>query len=283
MSELIGFIYAIIAAIFWGSYLVPYKKMKVSVYYSQFLMCLGIFLSTLVVSILFNFSLTLSIAGLAAGLIWVIGNLSSLLAIEKIGISRAFPIWISNTLVMFTWGVVLFKELTTLTGFLLGFIGVLLVFIGCVLIGRTRKEKEKSTKKGIIFALIAAVLFGSVFVPLKLSGIGGNEFYFQMSVGIILFSFVIFLLKIKIPSKLQIVEGLSSGMFWSLANYFGIHANLILGLSRGGPLTQICALIGTAWGLFYFKEFKKRRQIVQIIISTVIVLAGAFLIGLAGG
>jgi glucose uptake protein GlcU len=183
---------------------------------------------------------------------------------------------------MFTWGVVLFKELTSLMNILIGLSGVLLIFIGCVLVGTTKKEKEKSTKKGIILALIAALLFGSTFVPFKLTRMSGEQFFFQMSIGIMITSTIIFALKMKIPKNLQIMEGFSTGFLWTVANLFGIYANIILGLSRGGPITQTAALIGALWGLFYFKEFKEKKQIIQIIVSSIIVVAGAILIGLAG-
>ncbi|MDI6826433.1 MAG: GRP family sugar transporter [Candidatus Aenigmarchaeota archaeon] len=282
MSELIGFIYAVIAAIVWGTHLVPFKKMKANIYYSQFLMCLGIFLLTSLMSILFKFPLSLSIPGLVAGVIWTIGNFSALSAIREIGISRAFPIWISNTLVMFTWGVVLFKELTSLPSLVLGLLGVLLIFIGCVLVGRTKKEKEKSTKKGIILALIAALFFGSGFVPLKLTEMSGEKFFFQMSTGIMITSTFIFILRIDIPKDLQITKGLLTGFLWAIANLFGIYATLLLGLSRGGPMTQTAALMGALWGLFYFKEFKEKKRVIRIIVSSIIVVTGAILIGLAG-
>jgi glucose uptake protein len=282
MSESIGFIYALIAAMVWGVHLVPFKKMKANVYYSQFLMCLGIFISTMFISIIFKFPFSLSILGLVAGVIWSFGNIASLSAVNEIGLSRAFPIWISNTLITFTWGVVIFKELTSPLSIIIGLSGVLLIFIGCFLVGTTKKKKEKSTSKGIILALIAAVLFGSTFVPLKLSGMSGEEFFFQMAIGIMITSTLIFIFKKNIPKDLQINKGLLTGTLWSIANLFAIYANIILGLSRGGPLTQTAALIGALWGLFYFKEFTEKKQVIQIIVSSIIVVTGAILIGLAG-
>ncbi len=282
MSEFIGFVYAIIAAILWGTQLVPFKKMKTNIYYSQFLICSTIFITTIVVSIFLNFPLTLSTLGVFSGVLWAIGNLSSLLAIREIGISRAFPIWISSTLIMFAWGVFFFKELTSLFSIVIGLLGVLLIFIGCILVGMTKKEEEKSTKKGIILALIAAVFFGSMLVPLKLTGMSSEQFFFQMSVGIMITGSFIFFLRINIPKDLEIMKGGLSGFLWTIANFFGIYAILTLGLSRGGPLTQTAALIGALWGLFYFKEFTKKKQVIQIIVSSIIVIAGCILIGLAG-
>lgn len=284
MSEFIGFIYAILSMIAWGTFLVPFKKIKANVYYSQFLICSGIFITSMIISFMFNFPLKLTFYGLLSGIIWAIGNLLSLLAIEDIGISRANPLWMVNNIVGFLWGVLLFNELTGFMSIVLGSIGVLCIFIGCIFIGRIKKQvKETARKRGIIFAIVAGILFGSTYVPFKMFGTIGNEYFFQMSIGLILTSTVIFLLKKSIPTKLQIKKGFMSGIIWSIGNLFGTYTVAILGISRGLPLTQLAVLISTTWGLFYFKEFKEKNQIFQIILSSLIIVIGAVLLGLAGG
>jgi len=283
MSELIGFVYAFIAVITWGTFLVPFKKIKADVYYSQFLMCLGIFIPSMIISVVLNFPLNLTFLGLSAGIIWTVGNFLCLLAIEDIGISRANPLWMVNILVGSAFGIVLFRELTGFMSIVFGLAGVLCIFTGCVLIGRTKKEEEESKKRGIAFAILAGLFFGCTYVPLKITGMTGSEYFFQMSIGIILTSFIIFLLKRPVPKKLQIKKGLASGTLWAIGNLFGAYTVVMFGMSRGFPLTQLAVLISAAWGLFYFKEFTQKKQIVRIMMSTVIILAGAFLIGLAGG
>lgn len=278
-----GFLYGVIAIVLWGSYLVPFKKIKADVNYSQFLMCSGIFILAFIVSIVLNTPLSIGFWGIFGGFVWTVGNYLSLIAVKEIGISRAFPIWIINVLISFAWGVIFFKELTTLMGIVFGLIGAVLIFAGCFSIGGIRKSEEKSTKKGILLALIAGLIFGSGGVPVLLANLSAEQFFFQMSVGILLTSFILFIFKVRIPSKLQILKGLSSGVIWSIANFFGLHTFLILGIARGMPITQVCALIATVWGIFYFKEFTKRKQIIQIIMSAIIIITGVLFIGLARG
>ena len=277
-----AFLYAAFAAVIWGSYLVPYKKVKANIYYSQLLMCIGIFLSSIIISVVLEFPWSITIFGILGGIIWTIGNYFSLSAIEKIGMSRAFPLWTANTLVAFSWGVVVFKELTS-TSIIFGLLGVLFIFTGCFFIGRTKKEEEKSNIIGILFALLAAVFFGSVMVPLKIAELSAEEYFLQMSWGILFSSILIFLLNREIPSKLYLGKGLMSGILWGLGNFFGTFAIFMLGLSRGVPMTQLSVLVGTSWALFYFKEFDKKKQIVRIIISTLVIITGAFFVSLAGG
>ncbi len=281
MSELMGFLYAIVSIVMWGSYLVPFKKIKSDVSYSQFLMCLGVSITAFTVSILIGTPLNIGIWGIIGGIIWTIGNYLSLLAVKEIGISRAFPLWAINLLVAFAWGVLFFKELTSSMTIILGLIGTVCIFIGCFIIGRIRKSKEKPTIRGVMFALTAGLFFGSGGYPLLISNLGAKQFYFQMSVGILITSFILFLLKVRIPKKPQLLEGLSSGLMWSIANFFALHTFLILGISRGVPITQICALVGALWGIFYFKEFTKRKQVIRIIMSAIIIIIGAFFIGFA--
>jgi len=282
MFELIGFVYAFISIITWGTFLVPFKKIKADIYYSQFLMCLGIFIPSMIISLLLNFPLNLTFLGLLPGVIWTIGNFLCLLAIEDIGISRANPLWMLNILVGSAFGIVLFRELTGFMSIVFGLVGVLCIFTGCVLIGRTKKEVEKSRRRGIIFAVVAGIFFGTTYVPLKITGMTGNEYFFQMTIGIILTSIVIFLLKRSVPKNLQIKKGLASGTLWAIGNLFGVYTVAMLGMSRGYPLAQLAVLISTAWGLFYFKEFTQKKQRIRIMISTLIILVGALFIGLAG-
>lgn len=280
MFEFLPYVYLFAVIFLWGTYVVPFKKMRADASYTQFLMCSGILIIAILVSFLFGFSFNISVFGLVSGFMWAIGNLFSLLAIKEIGISRAFPIWISNILVAYAWGVLLFSEITGF-GIIIGIVGTLLVFTGSVFITRTKKPKEASLTKGVIFALLTGVLFGTYMVPFKLSGINPGNFYFQISVGIFITSLVIFLLKRKVPQDMQFKNGLLSGILWGIANLFGLYLIIFFGIAKTGPLTQTCVIVGTLWGLFYFKEFKERGKMFRIIMSTLIILAGALLVGLA--
>src|SRR5437588_1435290 len=49
--------------------------------------------------------------GLMAGCLWAIGNTLTIFAVRDIGLSLAFPLWNSNSLIGILWGTLLFKEL----------------------------------------------------------------------------------------------------------------------------------------------------------------------------
>ncbi|MCK5022579.1 MAG: hypothetical protein KAS04_00255 [Candidatus Aenigmarchaeota archaeon] len=280
MIDFIAYVYLLGAVILWGSYIVPFKKMKADVPYSQFLMCSGIMLVTIILSFVFNLGFTITVFGIASGAMWAVGNFLSLLAIKKIGISRAYPIWISSMLVAYFWGVLLFSEITGI-GIMMGLLGTLAVLAGAVLITKTEKTKGPALITGILLAIGTALFFGTQFVPFKLSGFPAWEYYFQMSVGIFITSLVIFLLNRKVPRELQLKNGLLGGIIWGIANLLGIYVVQFFGIAKSGPLTQLSVVIGVLWGLFYFKEISGRKAVVRILAGTIVILIGAIIVSLA--
>jgi len=277
---MIEYIFLAGAILLWGSYLVPFRKMKADIRYSQFVMCCGIMITTVVLSVAIGLGTEITVYGVASGIMWGMGNFFSLLAIERIGMSRAFPIWISSMLVAYVWGVALFSEISGI-GIALGVAGTLAIISGSVVITKTKKESEKSIAKGVAFALAAALLFGTQFVPFKLSSLPPGDFFFQMSLGIFIASIAIFLSKIKIPDKKQLKEGLLAGVLWGIANLLGIYVVGFFGIAKASSLTQTCVIIGVLWGLLYFREFKGRKTGFRIVTGTLVILAGALLVGIA--
>jgi glucose uptake protein len=277
---MIEYLYLLGSIILWGSYLVPVKKMKADVRYSQFVICSGIMITTFLLSLFMGFGMEVTWFGLASGMMWGLGNFFSLLAIERIGISRAFPLWISSVLVAYAWGVLLFSEITGV-GIATGLLGALMVMIGSVVITKTGKQNEKLILTGVLFAFITAFLFGTQFVPYKLSGISPGDYLFQMSLGIFVASLAIFLTKIKVPKDRQLKEGVLGGILWSAANFLGIYVVDFFGIAKSSPLTQSCVIIGVLWGLFYFREFDGRKAALRIIMGTLVILAGVLLVGVA--
>jgi glucose uptake protein len=280
MLEPIAYVYLLTAVLLWGTYLVPFRKMKADVAYSQFLICSGIMTITIVISLLPGVGFGVSLYGLLSGAIWGTGNYFSLLAVKEIGISRAFPVWISSMLIGYAWGVLLFAEITG-PAILLGLAGAILVFAGAVTVTRTGSGGRKPLKKGILLAMAAAVLFGTQFVPFKLSGISPPEYYFQMSLGAFVIGLLIFAASRKVPSEYQLRNGLLSGVLWGAANFAGLFLIPFFGISRAGPLSQACVIVGVLWGLFYFREFRGRKAILRILAGTIVILGGVFLVGLA--
>lgn len=310
-----GFLAAIGSALAWGTYMVPFKKSPSSnIAFFQTMMTIGIFFFALIVSPLIGYPLSLNIYGIAGGILWGIGNILALKAVSKIGISLAMPVWVSVVVIgSFLWGTLLFHELRS--GILLGLFGILLIILGVVFVGTTGKSERKDSRRGIILAIGSGIFFATQLVPLKIAKLASAEFFFPMSVGILIFGigFAIYK-KVKFtphhnapfvgarvnkvprseisqcPDRKVVGAGFTNGAIgksllcggmWSVGNLLSIVAVSLLGLAKGFPLTQSAVLIAVLWGLFYFKEITKSSDVKKVIIGSIILLSGVIILGLA--
>ncbi|MCR4305651.1 MAG: GRP family sugar transporter, partial [Candidatus Daviesbacteria bacterium] len=127
-----GLLATVSAGVIWGSQWVPLKMGNVSTADFFFPVCLGIFVSGLIIFVLKRekFKKEAVKESLLSGLIWNIGNLLSLIALSLIGLSKMGPISQSATLVAVLWGVFYFKEVTGLRSKLQVLIGAVVLLVG---------------------------------------------------------------------------------------------------------------------------------------------------------
>ncbi len=102
------------AGLIWGSQLVPLKVGHVTTQDFFFPVCLGIFMSGLLIFVIkkARFKKEAIELSLLSGMIWNIGNLLSIFAISLIGLAKGLPITQSASLVAVLWGLFYFKEVT---------------------------------------------------------------------------------------------------------------------------------------------------------------------------
>lgn len=285
MVELIGIFFALIAAIVWGSGFVPLKLAgKVDdIQYSSFV-AVGIFLSTIITMPFLNFSISFNVHGLISGVMWALANILSIASVKLIGLSRVAPIVGAGIiLISFLWGVSFFNE--KLISITFAIIGVLLLISGIPFIITNREEKTKNVIKGIVYSAIAGVIFGSYITPLKLSGLQISEYIFSMVSGILITTWIVYLLSLHIKKQKisfnKIIYSLSGGFSWTLGNITSLLTISSLGLSIGFPLTQLQLLVAVSWGIFYFREVRDRQIIVKIIFGAILLIVGAVLLALS--
>ncbi|KIY20506.1 glucose transporter GlcU [Mesobacillus subterraneus] len=134
---------------------------------------------------------------------------------------------------------------------------------------------------GILLALLAAVSWGSiVFISNKL---GGDEDSQTLGTtgGALLFAIVVFLYKRPDLSTLVWVVGFISGLFWSLGQKNQFGAVRYLGVAKTAPMSTGLQLIGTTFfGVFIFKEWQTKMNIIVGIAALVLIIAGALLTSL---
>lgn len=283
MFEAVGFTGALLSIIFWGTYFVPMKKIKYfDPFYYQFLMCISIFLTGIFLSVLFH-AMVISIYGIISGIIWTIGNTFSIFAVRYSGLAKSSPVWMSTVvLVSFAWGVIYFRENLNLN---YSIFGILLMIIGIFLISYITPVSNHFNKsysiRGMIFAIIAGIIFGSQLVPLKLSKSAAISYIMPMSFGILIGGLMISLLKKPKIAKGMVLSGSLSGIMWEIANIGSFFAVTNLGLAVGQPLTQMALFISVLWGILYFKEIRDKNKIFKLIAASILLFVGSILLSFA--
>ena len=281
MSTIIGLITAMIAALGFGSWLVPMKKVKnYEPGYFQLLIAIAIFLSGLIISLFYDVFI-LSYWGILSGIIWTVASIMVVIAVKKIGLSKLSPISMGFViLTSFLWGVLFFKE--TFKSILMSIIGIILLTIGLILVSVTKeKRKNKNEFLGIILAILSGIVAGTYLVPFKLSGLDPIHFLFSNSLGILLSGIIFFLITDAKIDKKIIFQGFLSGFIFGVANFASFFAIIYLGLAVGFPLTQIALFISVLWGVLYFKEIKGKNRIFKIILGAIMLFVGIVLLSLS--
>lgn len=280
-----GIIAALISVTAWGSYFVPMKKVKeYDPFYFQLVMCIAIFLSSLLVSIYLR-SFSFTYLGVLSGILWSSGNILSAIAVQKAGLSKSVPVWMGTGIVIsFLWGFAFFHEI--LTNQLLGIIGIILLILGIWKVSQisentTEKLSVNSVRNGLILALAAGLLFGTYFVPFKFSGFEPLPYVFSLSIGILIGGILIYAFKRPAVDSSINKQGALSGVLWNMGNVASFFAVASLGLTIGFPLTQLALFVSVLWGLLYFREIKSKKNVLALVFSSVVLFSGAIILTLA--
>ena len=207
-----------------------------------------------------------------AGMLWAVANTLTVFAIKNVGLSIAFPLWNTNSLVGLFWGWLLFNELRgagakqwakVLGG------GVAIAVGACVLAYATTSQKsgeasENTAMLGILAALGAGLLWGTMYIPYRKAYISGmNPLSFVTvftfgELGTVLTLALIFhggfhnvsqQLRLARPVLFWLFVG---GFCWVLGDLFQQYAAKYIGIGRGIPLSntnQLWGLAGALWSL----------------------------------
>lgn len=236
-----------------------------------------------------------------AGMLWVIANTLTIFAIRDVGLSIAFPLWNTNSLVGLFFGWLLFNELhgagRRQKALVLG--GASLIVGGAyVLAYATAAHSGVPSQKvfaGISAALGAGLLWGTMYIPYRkayLSGMNPLSFVTLFTVGEILtmgLLAAIFLGGAKavsdsiLAAKPALFWLFLGGFFWVVGDLFQQYAAKYLGIGRGIPLSNTNQLWGLAWGAFVFGELagKGSIAITLVIAGSLLMVLGALAISRA--
>jgi drug/metabolite transporter (DMT)-like permease len=240
----------------------------------------------------------LMIWAIVAGALWAVANTLTIFAIRDVGLSIAFPLWNTNSLIGIFWGWALFHELrgASTRSRLRVAGGAATIVLGSVLLSALTVHSMAATPgrafAGIAAALGAGVLWGTMYVPYRkayLSGINPLSF-------VTIFTFgelgTMFFLAVVLPGGLpalgreltamrsSIFWLLLGGFCWVIGDLFQQYATKYVGISRAIPLSNTNQLWGFAWGVLVFGELAATRGSMRLMAlgASAITVFGAMLI-----
>ena len=238
----------------------------------------------------------LIIWAILAGCLWAVANTLTIFAIRDVGLSIAFPLWNSNSLIGIFWGIVLFDELRGADwrrwAGVLG--GAIVMFTGATALAvasSTHVESANATR-GVLAALTAGVLWGTMYIPYRkayLTGMSPVAFITFFTVGELAMMGILAVtysggfapLWAELSSARAVLFWLLLGGFvWVIGDLFQQYAVKYAGITRGIPLSNTNQLWGLLWGVLVFAELRGAGAgVYTLVIGGSIVMAiGAILI-----
>ncbi|HZF73028.1 MAG TPA: GRP family sugar transporter [Gemmatimonadaceae bacterium] len=234
-----------------------------------------------------------------AGCLWAVANTLTIFAVRDVGLSIAFPLWNSNSLLGIFWGILFFKELRGAdwrrwTG-VLG--GALLMFAGAtaLAVASAAQLPARDAARGVAAALAAGALWGTMYIPYRkayLTGMSPLSFITFFTVGELGMMTALALtysggatqLWTQLTGARHVLFWLLAGGFvWVVGDLFQQYAVKYAGITRGIPLSNTNQLWGLLWGILVFGELRGASQSVmtQVIGGSIVMAVGAGIIALS--
>ncbi|HEY1753879.1 MAG TPA: GRP family sugar transporter [Bryobacteraceae bacterium] len=237
--------------------------------------------------------------GILAGALWAVANTLTVFAIREVGLSIAFPLWNTNSLIGLLWGWLLFGELSGSKQWPRVLAGAFAIAAGACLLAYATSVRTAGPARdaglGITAALGAGVLWGTMYIPYRKAYISGmNPLSFVTvftfgELGSVLALAAAFdggfhhLTAELVSARPALFWLFLGGFCWVLGDLFQQYAAKYIGLGRGIPLSNTNQIWGLAWGILVFGETAgmDTKAVVLIVGGSVIIVAGAWAISSA--
>ncbi len=232
-----------------------------------------------------------------AGSLWSVANTLTVYAIRDVGLSIAFPLWNSNSLLGILWGALFFGELRGATGGQRARVvgGTIAMCIGATLLAlaSTHEAAHGSAARGVIAALAAGAMWGTMYIPYRkayLTGMSPLAFVTFFTVGELACMGIIALTingaevtATELASARGVLFWLMLGGFvWVIGDLFQQYAAKYVGISRGIPLSNTNQLWGLLWGTLVFGELRRSGVSLPLVVAGSLIMAfGAAAVALA--
>ena len=285
-----GYLYAVITVLAWGTWLTPsqnlsFKNQQIKTFYVA-----GANLAlALVVALLQKpGQLTPGIFWLPfiGGLVWSVSGFLAFTATHRVGMAKAFGIWAPvNIVVSILWGALLFHEFldTSPLSRLWLVLSIMVIIAGVLLIILARsdgiKAKGRNAAIGFLSAVGAGILWGTYFIPIKLSQASMWIAALPLAVGIFTGSALLALLArqpLRLDKTGDYLRVASTGLLWGIGNYGMLLLVEGLGTGKGFTISQLSVVVNALIGIYWLKDPPPKTR------AAVLTFAGCVLATLGG-
>ncbi|MEH7361647.1 GRP family sugar transporter, partial [Priestia megaterium] len=228
---------------------------------------------------------TLVIVGIVSGLFWSVGQSNQFKSVPYLGVSKSMPISTGMQLVSTAlFGVIVFKEWSTLQTIVLGSIAILLILAGVVLSSLDGKKEGAQgtpgqTKKGVITLIISSLGFLVYVVIARIFNVDAWAALFPQAIGMLIGGLII-TYKHK-PFNKYTIRNILPGLIWASGNMFLFLSQSRLGVATSFSLSQMGIVISIFGGIVFLGEKKTKRQLFYVSLASVLIISGGICIGLA--
>jgi glucose uptake protein GlcU len=236
-----------------------------------------------------------------AGMLWAVANTLTVFAIRDVGLTIAFPLWNTNSLVGILWGRVLFGELkgASVKNIAKVVLGATAIVVAAIMLGFSTIHGNGSHGShalgGILAAAGASLLWGTMYVPYRkayISGMNPLSFVTVFTIGELVTCFALVLALdggthaaiFHSPETKHLIFWLFLGGFvWVIGDLFQQFATKYLGIGRAIPLSNTNQLWGLAWGALVFGELAHAdwSHRLMVVAGSLVMIVGALAVSTA--
>ena len=295
-TVVLGYIFAILSSIFSALYVIPKKITKQKPIVYVMFMGIGFFIMSVLGYVfqkavynieesILNPNLIFACIG---GIVFTIASTFVLTAIDKIGLAKANQ-WksLQGPIGTFLILVLLSEFLTTKILFIV--LAAIFLCTSAILFTVKDENSKEIDKKGIIYALLAALFFG-IFALIQKHLTNKGLVYSQhiyISLFIFISAFIFILLKEKSIKGLfkinnsDTILSLTSGILYYFVSYFSTLAYKYIPGSIAFMIHQLNAVWLFLLGVIVFKEINFKKNWIRLSIGLICSLIGIFMLLLA--
>ena len=243
----------------------------------------------------------LIVNAILAGMLWAVANTLTVFAIRDVGLTIAFPLWNTNSLVGILWGRILFGELKGASSMNIAkvVVGAVAIVVAAILLGfstiQNGGQHAEHALGGICAAAGASLVWGTMYVPYRkayISGMNPLSFVTVFTIGELGTCFAL-VLALDGGAKAQIFHSpeikhlifwlFLGGFVWVIGDLFQQFATKYLGIGRAIPLSNTNQLWGLAWGALVFGELAHADWSHRLLVmaGSVVMILGALAVSTA--